>query len=444
MTGPDHGPDLPGVSTGSTGYAWYVVAVLTLANVSAYVDRQILTLLVRPIKRDLVLSDSEVSLLGGLSFALFYTLLGFPIARLADQKSRRAIIAAGVAIWSVMTALCGAARSFVQLLLARVGVGVGEAALSPPAYSLIADYFPRERLATAISVYTMGVYLGVGLAQLIGGAVIALVGGEQAWQLPLVGAVRPWQVAFFAVAAPGVLLAALMFTVREPRRGQPVRDVVSVGEVVSYLSRNGRTVVPHHLGAAFIALVNYGYGFWLPTFFERTYGWTASQAGYLLGIANLTFGISGVALAGRLADRWQSAGVADAKLRVCLIAAVGLAVCDIVTPLMPTGTLAAVWIFPLSFFASAPFGVAAAAVQEMVPARMRAQASAVYLFVISLLGLAAGPTLVALATDYLFRSEALVRYSLVVVAVAGLVPAALLLGGALAPYRTMVGRLADR
>jgi hypothetical protein len=140
----------------SDAYAWYVVAILTLANVSAYVDRQILTLLVHPIKRDLLLSDSEVSLLGGLSFALFYTVLGFPIARLADQRSRRAIIAWGIGIWSLMTAACGAARNFGQLLLARVGVGVGEAALSPPAYSLIADYFPRERLGTAISVYTMG------------------------------------------------------------------------------------------------------------------------------------------------------------------------------------------------------------------------------------------------------------------------------------------------
>lgn len=423
-----------------SAYSWYVVGILTLANVSAYVDRQILTLLVRPIKRDLVLTDSEVSLLGGLSFALFYTILGFPIARLADQKSRRAIISAGIAVWSVMTALCGAARNFAQLLLARVGVGVGEAALSPPAYSLIADYFPRERLGTAISVYTTGVYLGVGLAQLIGGAVIAAVGVDELWRLPLVGEVRPWQVAFFVVGLPGILLALLMFTVREPRRERPAGGAVPVRDVVGYLSANARTVVPHHIGAALIALVNYGYGFWLPTFFERTHGWTASEAGYLLGIANLTFGIAGVALAGRLADRWLARGMADAKLRVCLLATLGLVICDLAAPLMPTGRLAAAWIFPLSFFASAPFGVAAAAVQEMVPARMRAQASAVYLFVISLLGLAAGPTAVALATDYLFRDEAMVRYSMVVVAAGGLIPAALLLGSALGPYRGMMGR----
>jgi MFS family permease len=248
-------------------------------------------------------------------------------------------------------------------------------------------------------------------------------------------------VAFLVIGLPGLLLALLMFTVREPRREAPAREPVAVGEVVGYLARNRRAVVPHHVGAALIAMVNYGYGFWLPTFFVRTHGWTASEAGYLLGIANLTFGISGVALAGRLADRWQARGVADAKLRVCLLAAAGLLLCDLAAPLMPNGTLAAIWIFPLSFFASAPFGVAAAAVQEMVPPRMRAQASAVYLFVISLLGLAAGPTAVALATDYLFRSEALVRYSMVLVAGVGLVPATLLLGGALKPYRETVSAL---
>jgi MFS family permease len=420
-------------------YSWYVVAILTLANVSAYVDRQILTLLVHPIKRDLQLTDSEVSLLGGLSFALFYTVLGFPIARLADQRSRRAIIAWGIGIWSLMTAACGAARNFGQLLLARVGVGVGEAALSPPAYSLIADYFPRERLGTAISVYTMGTYLGVGLAQLIGGAVIAVVSGDTAWSFPVIGFVRPWQVAFFVVGLPGLLVAALMFTVREPRRNAPRPPAVPVSEIVAHVRRNARTMATHHVGAALIALVNYGYGFWLPTFFERTHGWTPSRAGYLLGVANLTFGIAGVSLAGRLSDKWQSAGMADAKLRVCMLAAVGLLVCDVITPLMPTATLAAIMIFPLSFFASAPFGVAAAAVQEMVPARMRAQASAMYLFVVSLLGLAAGPTAVALVTDYVFQDEQMVRYSMALVALLGLIPAALLLRAARGPYLKTVG-----
>lgn len=434
-------PPPAGGGGGASFAAWYAVSVLTLANVSSFVDRQILTLLVVPIRRDLGISDTEMSFLLGLGFAVFYTLLGFPIARLADRASRRGIIAAGVAVWSVMTALCGAARNYGQLLLARIGVGVGEAALSPPAYSLIADHFPRERLGTAIGVYSMGIYLGVGLAQLIGGAVVAAVGGQAEVALPLVGGVRPWQVVFFVVGLPGLLVALLTLTLREPpRRGGgpasiPLRDVVAY-----FLSHRG-AFLTHHMGVALIALCNYGMGSWLPTFFVRTYGWSVSDAGYLLGAANLTFGIAGVVLAGRLSDAWQSRGVTDAKMRVCLGAGVGLLVCDVAAPLMPTGTLAALWIFPLSFFASAPFGVAAAAVQELVPDRMRAQASALYLFVVSIVGLTAGPTAVALATDYVFRDDAALRYSLSLVTGLGLVAATAVLASGLSRYRRTLAAL---
>lgn len=428
------------MSSLSSRAAWYAVAVLTLANVSSFVDRQILTLLVDPIRRDLAISDTQMSFLLGLSFALFYTVLGFPIARLADRRSRRGIVAVGIAVWSAMTALCGMARNYAQLLLARVGVGVGEAALQPPAYSMIADCFPRERLGTAIGVYSMGIYIGVGLAQIIGGAVVGVVGAEGMWQLPLVGAVRPWQVVFFVVGLPGLLVALLMLTVREPPR-QAAGDTgesIPIGEVMAHFRTHRRTFTTHHLGAALVALCNYGMGSWLPTFFVRTHGWTVTEAGYLLGVANLTFGIAGVVLAGRLADRMQQRGVADAKLRVVLYAAAGLLVCDVAAPLMPTGLGAALWIFPLSFFASAPFGVAAAAVQELVPPRMRAQASALYLFVVSLVGLAAGPTAVALVTDYVFRDDLALRFSLALVTGVGLVLAAIILRAGLRSYRTTV------
>jgi MFS family permease len=422
-------------------YAWYAIFVLTLANVSSFVDRQILTLLVGPIRRDLGINDTEMSLLLGLSFAIFYAILGFPIARLADRKSRKTIIGVGVALWSITTTLGGLARNFGQLFLSRIGVGVGEAALNPPAHSLIADSVPRERLGTALGVYSMGIYLGVAIAQLIGGAVVGLVGGEALWRVPLVGEVRPWQVVFFVVGLPGLAIALLALTVREPpRRGSS--EPLPIREVIAHLSGNARTVLCHHLGLALIALVNYGYGGWLPTFFVRTYGWKVSDAGYVLGLGNLTFGLAGVMLAGRLSDWLQARGYADAKLRVITGAALGLLVCDVAAPLMPTGTLAAAWIFPLSFFASAPFGVGAAAVQELVPDRMRAQASALYLFVMNMVGLALGPSAVAVATDYLFHSDAAVRYSMVLVAGAALVPGVLLLLAGMKPYRESVGRMA--
>ncbi|MFY9571890.1 MAG: MFS transporter, partial [Blastocatellia bacterium] len=202
------------------GYAWYVVGVLTLVYIFSFIDRQILSLLVRPIRRDLGISDFQMSLLMGFSFALFYTFFGLPLGRLADSRSRRTIIAAGFTVWSIMTAACGLARNFAHMLLLRMGVGVGEAALSPAAYSMITDYFPPRRRATAISVYSMGIYIGSGLAFIVGGLVAGAASAQETWDLPLVGATRPWQVVFFIVGLPGVLLALLMYTVREPvRRG---------------------------------------------------------------------------------------------------------------------------------------------------------------------------------------------------------------------------------
>lgn len=190
--------------------AWTTVAILMVAYVLSFIDRQILNLLVGPIRRDLAISDTEMSLLMGLSFALFYTLCGIPLGRMADNRSRRGLILFGVLVWSAMTAACGLARSYWQFLTFRVGVGVGEAALSPAAYSLIADSFPRERRATAISVYSMGIYLGSGLAFLLGGLVIKFASAQGDVHLPLFGEVRPWQLIFLILGAAGVLFCLLL------------------------------------------------------------------------------------------------------------------------------------------------------------------------------------------------------------------------------------------
>src|SRR5450755_2977415 len=208
----------------SPRYSWYVVGVLTLVYVFSFIDRQIMSLLVRPLRRDLGITDIQVSILMGFSFAVFYTFCGIPMGRLADTRSRRSIIAAGLVFWSAFTAMCGLARNFTQMLLYRVGVGVGEAALSPSAYSLITDYFPKEKLGTAISVYSMGIYIGAGMSYLLGGIVVRFASAQEAWILPLVGAVRPWQVIFLAVGLPGILVAPLVYSIREPLRRGIVRQ----------------------------------------------------------------------------------------------------------------------------------------------------------------------------------------------------------------------------
>lgn len=418
-------------------YSWYVVGVLMLAYVSSFVDRQILSLLVEPIKRDLGISDTRMSLLMGLSFALFYSVLGFPIGRLADHRSRRGIIGWGIAVWSLMTALSGLARSYGQLFLARVGVGVGEAALSPPAYSLIADYFPRERLGTAIGVYSLGIYLGSGLALMLGGWVVSLVGGGGTWIMPLLGELRPWQAVFVVIGLPGLLLALLVRTIREPVRGAmggATAGRVPVAEIVRYVRRHRRAFLSHNVGYALIAMVNYGWAFWVPSFLIRVHGWTPQHTGLVYGLWTATFGVAGVVAGGYLGDVLIRRGHLDAKLRVGILGATVQVFTALLYLYAPTPYME-VALIPSTFFASFGFGAAAAGVQEISPVPMRAQTSALYLFVVNLLGLGIGPTLVASFTDYVYGDPLAVGRSLLWVSLAGLVGAAVTFRFGLAAFR---------
>lgn len=421
-------------------YAWYVVGVLALANTSAFVDRQILGLLVGPIRRDLGISDAQMGILYGLAFALFYTLLGIPLGRAADRASRRVIIGLGIAAWSIMTVLCGMAWTYEQLLLARFGVAIGEAALAAPALSLIADYFAPDRRATALSVYTLGVYLGAGFANLVGGVLVARFGTTPVvW--PVVGEIRPWQQVFVAVGLPGILIALLTATVGEPvRRETGQRDArpFAIAEVLAYVRANGRTFVCHGLGYALFALVNFATAAWLPTHLIRTYGWTAAQAGITLGTVTSTIGVFGVVAGGRVADSLLARGYTDAKLRVGIMAALGNIVCGAIYTLAPEAGLAVAALVPYNFFASFAFGAAVAAVQEITPNRMRAQVGAFVMSVITLVGLGIGPTLIGVLTSAVYGRDSAVRYALLWVTLVGLAGAATLLAAGLAPYRRSV------
>jgi len=422
--------------------AWSTVAILMVAYVLSFIDRQILNLLVGPIRRDLVISDTQMSLLMGLSFAIFYTVCGIPLGRLADTKSRRKLIAIGVLFWSAMTAACGMARLYWQFLLCRIGVGVGEAALSPAAYSLIADSFPAERRATAISVYSMGVYLGSGLAFLLGGLVIQFASAQGDVVLPLIGEVRPWQLIFLILGGAGLLFSLLMLAVHEPqRRGIGAGVAVPLSEVGSYLRANRATVLYHNFGFACLSFAGYGSAAWVPTFFIRTHGWTAGEVGIIYGCIVAVFGCLGIVFGGRLADWMAKRGRKDANMRVGLFAAIGGLPCVIIFPLLDSGTAAAILMAPTVFFLSMPFGVAPAAIQEIMPNSMRGQASAIYLFVITLIGLGIGPTAVALVTDYGFGDDQALRYSLLIVSSLVVAMAIVLLSKGLKPYRESLERL---
>jgi MFS family permease len=422
--------------------AWTGVGVLMLAYVFSFVDRQILNLLVRPIRSDLGISDTQMSLLMGFSFAVFYAVCGIPLGRLADSRSRRGLVAAGVVVWSLMTAGCGLARHYWHLLLCRFGVGVGEATLSPAAYSLIADSFPKETRATAISVYSMGIYLGSGLAFVLGGAIVQFAAGRGEIPLPLLGAVRPWQLIFFILGGAGVLFSAALFAIHEPpRHGVGAGARVSVGEVGNYLRANWATVLYHNVGFALVAFASYGSSAWVPTFFQRTHGWSAGQIGAAYGGIVAVFGVLGIVSGGWVADRLAQGGYPDATMRVGLFATVAGVPFGVLFPLVGDAHLALGLLVPTVFFLSMPFGVAPAAVQEVMPNAMRGQASAVYLFVVNLLGMGVGPTGVALVTDYVFRDDQAVGYSLLIVTAAAKLGAIVLLALGLKPYRESLRRL---
>lgn len=407
-------------------YAWYVVGVLVVAYTFSFIDRQILSLLVGPIKRDLGISDTEMSLLQGFAFAVFYCIAGLPIGRLVDRHHRVNIIALGVFIWSLMTALCGTARSFLALFVFRAGVGVGEAALSPAAYSIIADYFPPKRLGFALGVYGMGVYIGAGLALIIGAAVIALVSEGGSMDLPLVGEVFAWQITFFVVGLPGILVAIWVWTLREPDRRGHVRTAVGddgvarrvevpVKEVFEYMGRNWRTMVPLNLCYALSAMMAYGVAAWIPTLFVRTHGWSYPEAGLWYGIVIVIFGTSGVIAGGWAGDYLTGKGIRNGRMMVCAFTGLATFPFTLAYPLVDDPWIAILLLCPSTFFATFTTGAGPSALQELMPNQMRGFASAILIFVVTIIGLGLGPTSIALATDFVYGDEAMLRYSLVLV-----------------------------
>lgn len=407
-----------------SSYAWYVVAVLMFAYTVAFVDRQILSLLVQPIKRDLGISDTQIGLLAGFAFAVFYSVLGVPIARLADRRSRRSIISIGVALWSLMTAACGLSKTYWQLFLMRVGVGVGEATLSPAAYSMIADYFPPRKIGKAIGVYAMGLYGGAGMAMLAGSAVVAMVSDAGPIAVPLLGELYPWQLTFFVVALPGLLVLLLMATVKEPERRELMTDgtarptkpqAVPVSEVIAFIAGNRKIIVGHFGGFLVLGIVISAYLVWVPEFLRRTYDFSIAQAGFIYGVILLVFGTAGPYAGGWVSEKLADRGFRDAEMRTSMIGACVIVPLSILAPLSPNRTMAIVMLSLASFALAFPQGLAPTILQLVAPNRMRAQLTAVFMFIGVLAGYTIGPAAVAMLTDYVFRDEYALNYALAIV-----------------------------
>jgi MFS family permease len=424
-------------TTPKLGYAWYVVFVLMLANVSSFIDRQILALLVAPIKRDMHLTDTQISLLMGLSFALFYTLFGIFIGRFADKFNRRNIIVGGITVWSLMTALCGGVNTYAQFFLARMGVGVGEATLGPSAYSMITDYFPKNKLARALSTYSMGVFLGSGLAILIGAALISRLPTTGMVHVPILGDIFPWQMLFIYIGLPGIVIALLVATLQEPpRRAANPNEIAepTLKEAFEVIWAKRKAYLYLSIAASFTAFVNYGSAAWIPTYFNRTFGWEMKVVGFKFGIIVTIFATLGVLAGGWIADWYGKQGIVDGKIRVGLFSGIGIFLSAFLFFLHDPNLILLSLAIP-AFLISFPFGAAVAGVQELMPNRVRALASSIFLFFVNIIGMGGGPYLVAFFTDSVFHDEKMIPYSIVALYLIGGFLLTLFYALTLKPYR---------
>jgi MFS family permease len=407
--------------------AWRLVAILLAFYILSFVDRQVLSLLVDPIKVDFGVSDTDMSLLLGFSFAVFYTLVGIPMGMLADRGDRRLLVMVGVFFWGLMTVACGLADSYWMLFLARVGVGIGEATLTPAAYSLIGEHTRPEQRGRAYSLYGAGIPLGTGLAFLLGGAVLHAVGSAERVSLPLGVDLATWQFIFIAVGAPGLVMWSLGLLIHEPRRLRATspstpealqRPASSSGATTRALLQRegGRLYGLLFLGIASMGICLYALLSWLVTAKVRAGMFERAEFGLILGSMVVVLSTAGMVLAGMLSDRWRARhGRVDAAVRISALAAAWLLVAAPLAALAPTRSLTIAALVPLALVLFVHYGIAGTMQTDITPASQRGLVAGIYLFSVNLIGLGCGPTAVALVTDHVFGDPARVSESVAIV-----------------------------
>ncbi len=384
-------------------YRNYFLFMLVLSYLFNFMDRQLLSILIEPIKKELLLSDWQLGALGGITFALFYVTFGLPIAKLSDRLNRVKIISIALTVWSVATAACGLAQNFVHLLCARIGVAVGESAATPPSYSLIGDLFEPHRRATAIGIYVVGASLGTGCGLLFGG-----------WASEYLG----WRWSFAVVGLPGVLLAlAIRLTLREPPRGfSEQRSATGEASTVTGVARlllQRRSFPLMALASGVASFSGYSLALWLPSYFIRSHGFSVAEAGSWLALVNVGSGIAGSYLGGAVADHL---GKRDPRWRMlvpgaAMLLAAPLSIVAFTTEWSGLSLIATAVVLTLYHSWGGPVH---AAVQGMVGLRMRGVAVSLLLFVVNLVGLGFGPPIIGLVSDLLQTSAGVhsLRYAL--------------------------------
>ena len=396
-------------------HSYSAVAVLTLAQVFAFIDRQIPSMLVEPIKQDFNLTDSQIALLGGAAFSIFYAIMALPIGYAVDRYQRTKVLGIGVFLWSLMTALAALANSFGKLFGARIGVAVGEAVMAPTSVSLVSDSFPENKQGIPMGIITSGVYIGIGITLLGGGFLIDYLTSIGGINIPLIGYLKPWQATFMIVGLPGLVLAVAAFYLKEPKRLEEqayINKNVDRKNVFLHLKEHKKTLVPMFGGLIFMALIFYSFSFWAPTMMIRAYNISLSQAGFILGLITIISSIAGTIFAGSAVDYLRNKNYSDAPVRAALFAV--LLALPPITILSFVNTEIGAWIciFLYLFFISsfAPLGLLA--VSGVSASNVKGQLAAIHAFLMMAFGLSLGPQLTAFFTDFVFMDPNNLKWSI--------------------------------
>lgn len=405
----------------SPARSWWAIFIFMIALMFNYLDRQLMTLLITPIKKDFGLSDTQVSLLIGFAFVLFYVLAGIPVARFIDRGPRKWIVAGAITFWSLMTAACGLARDFTQLLLARMLVGVGESCNAPGTYSMTSDMFRREKLATPIAAIGIGQIAGQGVALLVGGWLILELTALGPQTFPVLGTLKPWQMTFVIVGLPGVLWALLLLaTVPEPpRREAAGARAPGFGETLSYLWSRLPAFGPMFLANGIKGMLSFGVTVWSPVFFERKFGMAPGEPGPTLGLMAIALSPIGLLLGGWLAERMAANGRKDANMRMVFLVTIPLIPVAVLFPLVEQRWLAFALVGASLFLGSMGSGPANAAIQSVTPGRMRGTTTAIYIALYNLIGYGLGPLIVGWFNDHVFGEQGIANSMVVLAVVAG-------------------------
>ena len=411
---PAAGPTAPGVPNlpgNQPAYpperrGWFTVAVLTVLTTLSVLDRNLLSLLVIPIQADLGLSEIQMGALMGIAFGLFFCLGALPIGWALGRFSRPLVIWAGVTVWRIGTVACGMAQNFWSFFAARATIGAGEAVMGPGSQSLLPEFFPPERLGFPMSIFSTSIKVGAGVSFAIGGALTMFISPDASYDLLGLVTLRGWQAIFLIVGAPGLLLAFLAFAIRDPRasQGQMIQKA-GYGDYLRIVKANWRFVVPHHIGLLLVTTVSVGLQAWMPAFYERVHGLSASQIGPSLGLAISVGTIIGLPLHGKLADSWFAKGKSDAHL--CYTAAATLAAVPVAVGIFlvpdPILSLALTGLYFLivSGYLSLPVTI----LQIVMPGEMRGKAGSVLIAINGVLSLGGAPLLVAAVTEALGGSQ---------------------------------------